>query len=57
MRFGPPLETWRNGMPESMLLKSDGFASDLSSPATGSRLADYCRERESPTTTPTSRSR
>ena len=46
--FGPPLETWRGGMPESMLLKSDGFASDLSSPAAGSRLADYCRERGIP---------
>jgi thioredoxin reductase len=46
--FGPPLETWREGMPESMLLKSDGFASDLSSPAAGSRLADYCRERGIP---------
>ena len=46
--FGPPLETWRSGMPESMLLKSDGFASDLSSPAAGSRLADYCRERGIP---------
>jgi thioredoxin reductase len=43
--FGPPLETWRCGMPTSMLLKSDGFASDLSSPSEGSRLADYCLDR------------
>ena len=46
--FGPPLETWRSGMPKGMLLKSDGFASDLSSTAPGSRLADYCRERRLP---------
>jgi thioredoxin reductase len=46
--FGPPLETWRSGMPKEMLLKSDGFASDLSSTAPGSRLADYCRERRLP---------
>jgi thioredoxin reductase len=32
-------------MPQAMLLKSDGFASDLSSPASGSRLSDYCREK------------
>jgi hypothetical protein len=35
-------------MPNEMLLKSDGFASDLWSPASGSRLADYCRERGIP---------
>ena len=46
--FGTPLHTWRDGMPKGMLLKSDGFASDLSSPAPGSRLADYCHERQIP---------
>ena len=46
--FGTPLQTWRVAMPQGMLLKSDGFASDLSSPLQGSRLADYCRERGLP---------
>jgi thioredoxin reductase len=44
--FGTPLSTWRTAMPEGMLLKSDGFASSLSSPLPGSTLADYCREHE-----------
>jgi thioredoxin reductase len=43
--FGTPLETWRAAMPHGMLLKSDGFASDLSAPDRGSRLGDYCAER------------
>jgi cation diffusion facilitator CzcD-associated flavoprotein CzcO len=46
--FGTPLSTWRTAMPEGMLLKSDGFASNLSAPAPNSSLADYCRERELP---------
>ena len=35
-------------MPKEMLLKSDGFASNLSAPAPNSSLADYCRERGLP---------
>jgi cation diffusion facilitator CzcD-associated flavoprotein CzcO len=27
--FGKPMETWRRHMPTGMLLKSEGFASDL----------------------------
>src|SRR5215212_7495731 len=46
--FGTPLSTWRTAMPEGMLLKSDGFASNLSAPAPNSSLADYCRERGLP---------
>ena len=42
--FGPPLETWRTAMPKGMLLKSDGFASNLSVPLPDSTLEDYCRE-------------
>jgi hypothetical protein len=35
-------------MPAGMLLKSDGFASSLSSPERGSTLGDYCAERGLP---------
>jgi cation diffusion facilitator CzcD-associated flavoprotein CzcO len=30
--IGHPMEAWRNHMPEGMLLKSDGFASNLYDP-------------------------
>jgi thioredoxin reductase len=43
--FGKPLDTWRNHMPRTMQLKSEGLASSLSSPKAGSRLEDYCAER------------
>lgn len=42
--FGKPLETWRAHMPKNMDLKSDGFASNLSSPAPGSTLKSYCAQ-------------
>ena len=45
---GNPLETWRTAMPAGMLLKSDGFASNLSVPLPNSTLEDYCRSREIP---------
>ena len=40
--FGSPLATWRSHMPVGMLLKSDGFASNLSSPDPGSTLKAWC---------------
>ena len=43
--FGKPLDTWRNHMPRTMLLKSEGMASSLSAPQPGSRLKDYSAER------------
>jgi len=46
--FGQPLDTWRSRMLGGMLLKSDGFASNLSAPLPDSTLADYCRSRELP---------
>ena len=46
--FGKPLSTWREHMPKGMLLKSDGFASSLSSPAKGSTLKEWCAERDIP---------
>jgi thioredoxin reductase len=36
--FGTPLGTWRAHVPKGMILKSDGFASNLSSPDPGSTL-------------------
>jgi thioredoxin reductase len=41
--FGRPLQTWADAMPVGMKLKSDGFASNLSAPAVGSTLAEFCR--------------
>lgn len=43
--FGKPLTTWRDHMPKGMLLKSDGFASNLSSPDPRSTLKSWCAER------------
>lgn len=40
--FGKPLSTWRAHMPKGMLLKSDGFASNLSAPDPASSLKSYC---------------
>ncbi|HEY2034563.1 MAG TPA: NAD(P)-binding domain-containing protein [Rhizomicrobium sp.] len=40
--FGKPMDTWNAHMPKNMTLKSEGFASNLSSPAQGSRIKDYC---------------
>lgn len=46
--FGKPLDTWRAHMPEDMLLKSDGFASNLYAPVTGSTLKSYCAQHDFP---------
>jgi hypothetical protein len=46
--FGPPMKTWRDHMPPGMLLKSDGFASNLSDPAAAFTLGGFCRERGEP---------
>jgi putative flavoprotein involved in K+ transport len=46
--MGRVMETWREQMPEGMLLKSDGFASDLSDPLGTFRLHHYCEERQLP---------
>jgi hypothetical protein len=43
--FGRPMDAWRRHMPEGMLLKSDGFASNLDDPAEEFPLSRYCRER------------
>jgi hypothetical protein len=46
--FGKPLDTWRAHMPKDMLLKSEGFASNLSTPSGNSTLKAYCTARHIP---------
>ena len=41
--FGQPMQSWASQMPAGMKLKSDGFASNLSSPGTPFTLEDFCR--------------
>jgi thioredoxin reductase len=42
--FGKPMDLWRNHMPENMMLKSNGYASNLSAPdGAASSLKRYCR--------------
>ncbi len=40
--FGRPMTTWSEHMPRNMILKSDGFASNLSAPAIESSLKAWC---------------
>jgi hypothetical protein len=42
------MHTWLTAMPAGMLLKSDGFASNLSAPLPGSTLEEFCAERTLP---------
>jgi thioredoxin reductase len=44
--FGKPMDTWRAHVPKGMLLKSDGFASNLSSPDPESTLKSWCAARD-----------
>jgi Pyridine nucleotide-disulphide oxidoreductase len=46
--FGSPLQTWRGNMPKGMLLKSDGFASNLSDPNSDLTLEKFCQSRGLP---------
>jgi thioredoxin reductase len=46
--FGRPLGTWRGHMPWNMMLKSDGFASNLSAPDSESTLRAWCAQRRMP---------
>lgn len=46
--FGRPLQTWLQHMPQGMLLKSDGFASNLSAPEPGHSLRSFCSQRGIP---------
>jgi thioredoxin reductase len=40
--FGKPLNTWAEHMPRNMVLKSDGFVSNLSAPSKDSTLKAWC---------------
>ena len=40
--FGQPMQTWREHMPDGMLLKADGFASNLADPASVFTLRSFC---------------
>jgi thioredoxin reductase len=46
--FGRPMQTWCERMPDGMLLKSDGFASNLFDPASAFTLKDFCAATATP---------
>lgn len=46
--FGEPMALWRSHMPAGMYLKSQAFASNLSTPLPGHTLEDFCRETGRP---------
>ncbi|MBV8979218.1 MAG: NAD(P)/FAD-dependent oxidoreductase [Alphaproteobacteria bacterium] len=43
--FGKPMTTWSQRMPKNMILKSDGFATNLSAPAPDSTLKAWSRRK------------
>jgi thioredoxin reductase len=44
--FGRLMDSWRAHMPKGMMLKSDGFASNIYDPDNRLTLKDFCAERE-----------
>jgi hypothetical protein len=46
--FGRPMDAWKNHMPQGMLLKSDGFASNLCNPDDSYPLSRFCEEQAIP---------
>ena len=46
--FGRPMDTWASHMPKGMMLKSDGFASNLYDPQGALSLKRFCAERGIP---------
>ena len=42
--FGRPMASWRDAMPAGMVLKSDGFASNLSDPDDAFTLESWCAQ-------------
>jgi thioredoxin reductase len=46
--FGKPMQFWRTKMPNGMVLKSEGFASDLWHPNDALTLEKFCAERGLP---------
>jgi thioredoxin reductase len=43
--FGRPMDSWQGHMPKGMMLKSDGFASDIYDPERTYTLKQFCAER------------
>ncbi|HME11412.1 MAG TPA: NAD(P)-binding domain-containing protein [Candidatus Acidoferrum sp.] len=43
--FGRPMESWREHMPKGMMLKSDGFASNLYEPDGSFTLEEFCAQQ------------
>jgi thioredoxin reductase len=43
--FGRPMDSWLNHMPKGMMLKSDGFASNIYDPENAFTLGQFCAER------------
>jgi thioredoxin reductase len=43
--FGRPMDSWMEHMPKGMMLKSDGFASDIYDPEKAFTLRQFCVER------------
>src|ERR1700723_119940 len=43
--FGRPMDSWKSHMPKGMLLKSDGFASNISDPGDQFTLGKFCVEQ------------
>jgi len=43
--FGRPMDSWAEHMPKGMLLKSDGFASNIYDPDEAFTLGKFCKER------------
>ncbi len=43
--FGRPMDSWLAHMPKGMMLKSDGFASNIYDPANAFTLAQFCEEQ------------
>jgi thioredoxin reductase len=46
--IGRPMASWKSNMPKGMLLKSAGFASNLSDPEQAYTLRQFCTENGSP---------
>jgi hypothetical protein len=43
--FGRPMDSWLSHMPKGMMLKSDGFASNIYDPENAFTLGQFCSER------------
>jgi hypothetical protein len=48
LSFGSPMQNWITQMPKGMLLKSEGFASDLYDPRASFALCRFCEEQGIP---------